>query len=82
MKFYYTYVLQSEIVDKRYIGLTDNLESRLKSHNAGKVKSTKIYKPWKIIYYEAYLEKRSALRAERFYKTGQGRRQLNKKLEE
>ena len=77
---YYFYALKSQINNKIYKGNTDNLIERVKAHNSGKVKSTKNGKPWKLIYYEAHLTKTLARKAELFYKTGQGRRQLNKKL--
>lgn len=57
-----------------------NIEKRVNEHNAGKVKSTSRYKPWKLVYFEAYLDKTLARKTEIFYKTGQGRRQLMKKL--
>ncbi|WP_239004431.1 GIY-YIG nuclease family protein [Lacinutrix sp. WUR7] len=40
MKSYYTYVLESDIDGRLYKGHTDNVEKRLKEHNAGKTKST------------------------------------------
>jgi len=69
---YYLYILQSKIDNRLYKGITENLRKRFKDHNSGKVKSTKPYRPWILIYYEAHRNK--------FYKTKQGRRQLKKKL--
>ena len=37
-------------------------------HNNGKVLSTKLYLPWKLIYYEAYLVKDDAVKRERALK--------------
>lgn len=78
---FYVYILQSRINHKLYKGSTEDLRKRLKEHNAGKSKSTKSGKPWQLIYYEAYLDKTLARKTEIFYKTGQGRRQLKKKLD-
>jgi putative endonuclease len=78
---HYVYVLKSQIKERIYIGETADLKNRLERHNLGKVKSTKSYKPWKLIYYEAYSEKRLGKITERFYKTSQGKRQIKKKLE-
>jgi len=78
--FYYVYFLRSLEEAKLYIGSTDGLKKRLKDHNQGKVKSTKAFKPWEIVYYEAHKNKTLALKAELFYKTSQGRRQIKKKL--
>ncbi len=49
------YVLQSLKQGWKYIGCTDNnKEVRLAYHNQGKVKSTRPYKPFKIVYTEEY----------------------------
>jgi putative endonuclease len=37
-----------------YVGSTRNLESRIEDHNNKKVKSTKFYAPFELIYYEVY----------------------------
>jgi hypothetical protein len=47
----YVYILKSLIKDRFYIGCTANLGNRLKEHNLGKTRSTKTYKPWKIVYF-------------------------------
>lgn len=45
-KFYYIYVLQSEVEPERfYTGLTEDLRGRLARHNAGKVLHTAKWKP-------------------------------------
>ena len=58
--FFYTYILQSKADKKFYIGSTNDLAKRLKEHNAGKVKSTKARLPFKLVYYEAYPNEKSA----------------------
>lgn len=77
---YYFYVLQSEINKKLYKGTTNDLKKRFKEHNSGKVRSTKCYRPWQLIYYEGHRNKILARKTELFYKSSQGRRQLKKKL--
>ena len=78
---FYTYVIQSVSLEPRlYIGSTANLKNRLHEHNSGKVRSTRPYRPWRLIYYEAHRTSQLSRRAELFYKTSQGRRQLKKKL--
>jgi len=51
---FYTYLLKSQKHNWHYIGSITDLRERLLTHNAGKVKSTKAYKPFYLIYYEAY----------------------------
>ena len=70
---YYTYVLQS-IKDKAlYIGWSNNLRQRFKKHNLGLIKSTKSRGPFKLIYYEACLNKDKAVAREKYFKTGFGK---------
>lgn len=65
-----------------YVGLTSDLRKRLREHNQGLNLSTRRHKPWKIIYYEACLNKKDAVRREGYLKTTQGRRLLNRRLKE
>ena len=48
----YVYALQSLEFDQFYVGMTKDVEIRLKEHNAGKSKYTKSYRPWKLVYKE------------------------------
>lgn len=57
---FYAYVLQSTINKDVYVGYTADLKKRFKRHNNGNVISTRPYKPWKLIYYEAYKHKLDA----------------------
>jgi len=82
LKFYYVYVLESENVNELYIGYSDNLKKRFKEHNQGKNRSTRPYRPWKLIYYEACLNKKDAERREKYFKKTQGRRLLKRRLKE
>ena len=59
-----------------YKGSCDDLKLRIKSHEAGKVKSTKSYRPFKLIGYESYLLKSDGIRREKFLKTTEGKRLL------
>ncbi|MDO8514062.1 MAG: GIY-YIG nuclease family protein [bacterium] len=51
---FYVYVLKSEKDGKLYIGHSNDLKRRLAEHNDGKSMSTKVRKPFKLVYYEAY----------------------------
>lgn len=72
---YYVYVLQG-INNKLYKGSTEDLKKRFSDHNSGKVKSTKNARPWKLIYYEAFTDKKLARKEEIFLKTGKGRERI------
>ncbi len=76
---WYTYILQSEKNKTLYVGSTDNIERRFKEHNDGQGGDfTRRNRPYKLIFYEAYLVKSDALRAEKFFKSGYGREVLKK----
>jgi putative endonuclease len=74
---FYVYILRSKKrAGQIYIGYTTDLRRRFKRHNHGLVLSTKPYKPWKLIFYEAYLNKTDAKRREKYLKTTKGRKAL------
>ena len=63
---YIVYILVSQNKkDKFYIGWTNNLNRRLHEHNIGKTYTTQWHQPYRIVYYEAYLDKQDALERER-----------------
>ena len=78
---YYVYLLYSSEFDRYYIGSTSDPERRLAAHVAGRVKSTKAFRPWERIWMEELPDRSSAVRRERYYKSGWGRKALFKKLE-
>jgi len=73
---FYVYVLQSKTDRGLYIGFSKNLKRRLANHDLGKAFATSFRGPWKLIYYEAYLEEADALGREKYLKSGGGRRFL------
>lgn len=80
--FQYVYVLESVSHNSPYVGYTEDLKKRLSEHNRGLNFSTKPYKPWQLIHYEAYVNKEDAERRERYLKTSQGARLLRRMLKE
>ena len=75
-------MLQSLKIDWIYVGSTSDLRKRFKSHNNGENLSTKDYAPFKLIFYEAYLSKKDALRREEYLKTTKGKTTLKTMLKE
>ena len=61
----YTYLLKSIVNNDIYVGYSSDLKKRFKEHNDGKVKSTKSYRPWILVYYEAYRSKDDASKREK-----------------
>ena len=77
---FYTYVLLSLKDDKRYIGFTEDLKKRIEEHDLGLVDSTKSRRPFELVYYEACRNKDDAIKREKYFKTGFGRRFLKERL--
>jgi putative endonuclease len=69
---YYTYILKSLKDESYYKGVTHNLKNRLKYHNAGKVPSTRLKRPWTLHYSETFTSKKEALQREHFFKSFRG----------
>jgi predicted GIY-YIG superfamily endonuclease len=77
----YVYLLQSvEYPDQTYIGLTDDLRSRLSAHNKARSSHTDKYKPWRLGTYVAFSDERKGIEFERYLKTTSGRAFANKRL--
>lgn len=51
---YYIYILRSSKNNKYYVGCTNNVTRRVKEHNKGLSKYTKIDKPWVLTHKEEY----------------------------
>ena len=63
---YYVYIIYSNKIGKFYIGYTKDLSKRMGKHNRKGSKYTTRGVPWKLIYYEAFLYKKDAMREENF----------------
>ncbi len=77
---FWVYVLVSEKTGRRYVGSTQDVANRLRQHNSGHSKSTKHGMPWRLAKTESFPSRTEAVRRERYLKTGQGRRELDKEL--
>lgn len=71
---YYAYILESAMNRSQYVGMSENPTKRLTDHNRGKVKSTKLAKPWKIILSESFATRAEARKREKYLKSATGRR--------
>ncbi|OGI68716.1 endonuclease [Candidatus Nomurabacteria bacterium RIFCSPHIGHO2_01_FULL_42_15] len=56
-----------------YVGMTNNLMRRFKEHNSGYVFSTKIHRPWELLYTEEVLSRGEARKREKLLKSGFGK---------
>ena len=74
---FYAYVLRSEQTGRLYKGSCEDLDVRLKRHNAGHVRSTRAYAPWQLIHHEKFSTRSEAFQREHHWKTVAGAKELH-----
>jgi putative endonuclease len=57
-----------------------DLKKRIKEHENGRTISTKLRRPFTLIYYEACLDEYKAIKREIYFKSGFGRRFLKSRI--
>ncbi|WP_226389797.1 GIY-YIG nuclease family protein [Penaeicola halotolerans] len=70
------YAISSSTRKYIYVGLTANLEDRVRRHNSGYEKTTRPYLPFKLIYTKAFPNRNDAREHEKYLKTTSGKRLL------
>jgi len=78
MKVPKVYVLINRKYNKTYTGSTDDIEKRLREHNAGYCEYTKRFLPWELLHSEQCSSLREARKREKYYKSCAGRKKLEK----
>jgi putative endonuclease len=73
MENYFVYAIKSEKYNRIYVGISKNPEKRLDGHNSGGTKSTKFYRPWKIVYKKFIGTRIDARKEEKRLKSGCGK---------
>ena len=63
---YFVYMILTNHMNKKisYVGYTNNLEKRLKSHNSSKGAKFTKGKIWRLIYFKKYNDRKIAMREE------------------
>ena len=70
---HYTYIIRSlSHPDERYIGMTDDVDQRLKTHNEGGSPHTAKHRPWMLDVLVGFSSKEKAAAFERYLKSGSG----------
>ena len=77
---FYVYILKSKKDNNFYIGYSSNLKKRFLEHQKGLVTSTKLRRPFELIFYEAYKSMKDAKRREMYFKTSKGKTSLKTML--
>ena len=70
---YYVYAISSQIKNYIYVGLTNNVGRRFNEHNLGYNKTTKPYRPFKLILTENFNTRSEARLREKYFKSGIGK---------
>ena len=70
----FVYVLRSDSDSTRhYVGVTSNVDERLYWHNNGQSGQTVMHRPWSVIVSVEFPDEPTAIRFERYLKSGSGR---------
>jgi len=79
MKFVYL-IRSLSSPDQRYVGVTSNLQERLRTHNDAQSPHTSKYRPWELVTYVCFQDEQRAIDFERYLKSGSGHAFANKRL--
>ncbi len=80
-KLYYVYLIRSiKFPDQKYVGFTEDVTARIKEHNRGGSIHAGKYRPWELITYHAFTDKKHAKAFEKYLKSGSGRAFAAKRL--
>ncbi len=72
----WVYAIKSELDGTLYVGISEDIERRLREHNLGKSKYSKGHRPWALVYSEMADGWENARKREKYLKTGVGKKWL------
>ncbi|MCX2838792.1 GIY-YIG nuclease family protein [Salinimicrobium sp. MT39] len=75
---FYVYALSSLKENYIYVGLTSDLNRRFEQHNSGKERTTRKFRPFKLIFSEICSSRTEARIREKYWKSGIGKEKLRK----
>ena len=75
---YYLYILKSQVIDKFYIGISQNPKLRLEYHNTIEKGFTSRYRPWKIVYTKEFSSREEAGEIERKIKRWKSKKMIER----
>ncbi|HAR99505.1 MAG: GIY-YIG domain protein [Candidatus Moranbacteria bacterium GW2011_GWC2_37_73] len=70
---YYTYAIASINRKYIYVGISDDVDRRIRVHNNGYNKTTRSYCPFKTILIEEHADRNKARKREKYLKSGCGK---------
>ena len=78
---FYTYIIKSLTRNWYYVGITTNLSERFAAHLQGKNKSTKAYRPFKLIFVQISKTRMQARDLEKYLKVKYNKESIIKLIE-
>jgi predicted GIY-YIG superfamily endonuclease len=70
----FVYIIKSITApDEYYVGVTSDVDLRLRAHNEGLSRHTSRHRPWRTLVVIEFDDEEPALKFERYLKTGSGR---------
>ena len=79
---YFVYILKGLKYGKLYTGYTNDLKRRFFEYNSGLIKITKWRRPFKLIFYEAFLNQQDATAREKYFKSLYGSKERKRIVKE
>jgi len=76
------YILRGLSNGKHYVGITNNLERRLREHACGATKGGQVVGEFELLHSEEFADYQAARIREKFLKSGQGRRWIKENIPE
>lgn len=76
---YYAYILKLNN-GNYYVGSSTDLKNRKSEHDSGRVKSTRNFRPFKLVFYAAFESRAKAQKFEKYLKSSSGTAFRNKRL--
>ena len=77
---YFVYVIKSIERNYIYVGLTSNLERRISQHQDGEERTTRAYRPFKLLHSEKFPIRIEARNREKYLKSGVGKEWIKREF--
>jgi putative endonuclease len=78
---HYVYLLRSHANTKKtYVGMTEDVDTRVRDHNQSGLPHTAKWRPWELVAYVAVQDRKRAHALEKYLKIGSGQAWAHKHL--